>query len=74
MTEYPPDGIPAVSLKKLGLQARELECPAGGQHHVPTQGVIACASVGGGLEPCLKCKETVVLDPIPNDTNGSTPH
>jgi hypothetical protein len=54
-----------VSLRKLGLQARDsLTCPRGGLHNVLEPHVIMAAAQGGGIVFCMKCGDDVVLEPL----------
>jgi hypothetical protein len=59
-------GIPAVSLRRLGLWAPDgLECPEGGQHQcLEPQVIIAAASEDGGVAICRKCGQGVRLEPL----------
>ena len=54
----------AVSLKKHGLRADSLDCPAGGFHVVPEIAVVSAAATGGGRAACLACKQIVTLTRI----------
>ena len=51
-----------LSLKEFGLRIDDLDCPAGGAHHVAEQAVMNAAKVGGGTAACLKCRQTITLE------------
>lgn len=54
--------VPRQSLRKLGLKMVHAECPAGGEHQVPKAAVVIAAKVQGGRVPCLKCRQSIVLE------------
>ena len=60
----------AVSLKKHGLRADNLDCPAGGFHVVPEAAVVLARARGGADVPCLNCNTLVKLTTIEEDTDG----
>lgn len=53
------DGI---SLKKQGLEADSLECPAGGHHAVSEAALATAKARGGGGVLCVKCGRTVAIN------------
>ena len=60
----------AVSLRKHGLKADDLNCPMGGYHVVPEASVILARVRGGADVPCINCKRLVKLTTIEEDTDG----
>lgn len=53
-----------VSLKKQGLKADSLECPAGGRHAVSEAALATAKARGGGEVTCIKCGEPVAISKL----------